>query len=293
MRDSERAGLWFFESIDQVNRAIQGAHELEQMMQDVLDVVLGVFECDRAFLVTTAGRDPTLFFPTVMRTTPAYPRPDAPLPAVPALVAINERVMSSGEPIALGDAELANTGLSEQLAVRSALVTAIHPKQMPPYVLGLHQCSRPRTWARDERELLAEIGERIAVALNALLLVRELRTSESRLAAAEGLAHIGYWELDLATNRVSLSPETRLIFGDIETRDQLRERIHPEDRERVIVGARDQLLAGHVVDEEARIIRPDGAIRIVHSRLQLLRHPDGRPRSFFATAHDVTEERAA
>ncbi|MEP6866378.1 MAG: PAS domain S-box protein [Deltaproteobacteria bacterium] len=295
MRDSAQSGLWFLESIDRVNRAIQGTHELEQMMRDVLDVVLDVFQADRAFLITTPADDPNLFLPTIERTTAAYPGlgDDQPLAPSAAMVAAHVRVMEAREPLAFDERELAGTGLVEHLGVRSLLVTAIHPKQMPPYVFGLHQCSRPRTWSRDERELVAEIGERISVALNALLLFRELRTSENRLAAAEALAHIGYWEIDLATNRLTLSPEARLIFGDVETGEQLRQRVYPEDRDRVTKGRREQLLEGKIVDEEARVERPDGAIRIIHTRIQLLRHADGRPRSFFATSQDVTDERAA
>ena len=43
--------LWHFESMDLVNRAMQGTNDIEQMMKDVLDTLLSVFECDRAFLV--------------------------------------------------------------------------------------------------------------------------------------------------------------------------------------------------------------------------------------------------
>ncbi|HEY6035540.1 MAG TPA: PAS domain S-box protein, partial [Kofleriaceae bacterium] len=255
---------------------------------------LDVFQCDRAFLLTTPANDPALFVPMVERATPAYPGLGGkPLDPSPAMLDAHARVMAATEPLAFDESQLAGTNLVEQLAVRSLLITAIHPKQMAPYVLGLHQCSKARVWTRDERELLAEIGERIAVALNALLLFRELRTSENRLAAAETLAHIGYWEIDLPTNKVTLSPEARLIFGDVQTGAELRERIHPEDRDRVSDGRREQLLEGKIVDEEARVIRPDGAIRIIHSRLQLLRHSDGRPRSFFATSQDVTDEREA
>jgi len=295
MRNSAHAGLWFLECIDRVNRAIQSTHELEQMMCDVLDVVLDVFQADRAFLITTPADDPNLFLPTIERTVPAYPGlgPNRPLAPSPKMVEAHAKVMAANEPVAFGEPELVGTGLTEHMSVRSLFVTAIHPKQMPPYVFGLHQCSRPRIWTRDERELLAEIGERIAVALNALLLFRELRTSEKRLAAAEVLAHIGYWEIDLASNRATLSPESRLIFGDVDTGEQLTQRIHPEDRDRVVVGARDRLLAGELIEDEARVIRPDGAIRIVQSRIQMLRHPDGRPRCLFATSQDVTERRAA
>ena len=35
-----RAQLWFLESLDGIDRVIQGTSDLEQMMGDVLDVVL-------------------------------------------------------------------------------------------------------------------------------------------------------------------------------------------------------------------------------------------------------------
>src|SRR4029434_4521343 len=49
--EERQAHLWFLESMDQVNRAIQGTNDLEQMMSDVLDAVLSILNCDRAWLV--------------------------------------------------------------------------------------------------------------------------------------------------------------------------------------------------------------------------------------------------
>lgn len=45
------AHLWFFANMDQVNRALQGTNDLEQMMSEVLGAVLFIFECDRAWLL--------------------------------------------------------------------------------------------------------------------------------------------------------------------------------------------------------------------------------------------------
>src|SRR4030095_10973159 len=49
--EERQAHLWLLESMDQVNRAIQGTNDLEQMMSDVLDAVLSILNCDRAWLV--------------------------------------------------------------------------------------------------------------------------------------------------------------------------------------------------------------------------------------------------
>ena len=45
------AHLSFLESMDQISRAIQKTNDLEQMMSDVLDAVISIFNCDRAWLV--------------------------------------------------------------------------------------------------------------------------------------------------------------------------------------------------------------------------------------------------
>ena len=50
--DERLAHLRFFESMDQVNLAMQqGTKSLEQMMSDVLDALLSIFDCDRAWLL--------------------------------------------------------------------------------------------------------------------------------------------------------------------------------------------------------------------------------------------------
>src|SRR6202035_1578096 len=70
--EEHRAQLWFLESLDAIDRAIQGTSALEQMMGDVLDVVLATFRCDRAWLVSPY--DPAVGSPQVRieRTRPEY-----------------------------------------------------------------------------------------------------------------------------------------------------------------------------------------------------------------------------
>jgi hypothetical protein len=43
--------VWFPESMDRINRAIQGTSDPERIMGDVLDVVLAIFGCDRTLLL--------------------------------------------------------------------------------------------------------------------------------------------------------------------------------------------------------------------------------------------------
>src|SRR5205085_600933 len=108
-----------------------------------------------------------------------------------------------------------------------------------PYVFGLHQCSRARVWTPQEERLFQEIGRRLADALTSLFIFRNLRQSEARLEEAQRIAHVGYWERDLKTNRVTWSDETYRIFG-LSQEDhhidfaELQALIHPEDRQKML-----------------------------------------------------------
>src|SRR6185312_14153186 len=111
MGDSAPAGLWFLESIDRVHRAVQGTHELEQMMNDVLDVVLDVYQCDRAWLIAPPVQDPTALRPTAERTRPQWPGGLATrrtFTAPPATVLeMHRAVMASAHPLTFNEPELA------------------------------------------------------------------------------------------------------------------------------------------------------------------------------------------
>src|SRR5713101_5626886 len=68
-----QAHLWFLESMNQVNRAIQGTNDLEQMMSDVLEVVLAVFDCDRSWLVYPCDPDAASWKVPMEHARPQFP----------------------------------------------------------------------------------------------------------------------------------------------------------------------------------------------------------------------------
>jgi len=64
---------WMIESMDRVNRAIQGTSDLEQMMSDVLEATLSIFECDRAWLVYPCDPEASSVRHTMHRARPEFP----------------------------------------------------------------------------------------------------------------------------------------------------------------------------------------------------------------------------
>ena len=128
--------------------------------------------------------------------------------------------------------------------------------------------------------------------------VNELRKNEVRLEEAQRIAHFGWWERDFSTNRVLLSDELCRIFGvqpaDIpEWHQRWLNLIHPEDRSRVAEAAATALRGGPRYDVEYRVVRPDGAVRIVHSRGDVTWDDAGKPLRQFGVLQDITELRRA
>ncbi len=75
---SEQAPLWFFENLDHINRAIQdtvvqGSTSPEDMLSVVLDTVLAIFQCDRAWLVYSCDPEAPKWSVPMERTRPDFP----------------------------------------------------------------------------------------------------------------------------------------------------------------------------------------------------------------------------
>jgi len=126
----------------------------------------------------------------------------------------------------------------------------------------------------------------------------EVERSRARLAEAEQVGRLGSWEWDIAENRVRWSDGLFAIYGiDPESfpgrYQPSSERVLAEDRERVDAEVRRALETCEPLALDYRIVRPDGRVRRLHGRAEVIVGPDGRPVRMTGTVQDVTEVRAA
>jgi PAS domain S-box-containing protein len=294
--------LWFLESMDRVNRAIQGANDLPQLMGDVLDAVLSILACDRAWLLYPCDPTAGSWSVPMERTRPEYPgalaqRRDVPA-ETPEAAEVLRAVLASPGPVRFGPG--AEHPLPPEAArafrIQSQIAMALYPKVDRPYLFGLHQCSYPRVWTPEEERLVLEVGRRLADALTSLLLLRDLRESERKLEEAQRIAHVGYWDRDLGSDRINWSDETYRIFGlEPQSRpmtvDETRKLVHPDDWPVVVAAVREALKGGARYNVEYRVVRPGGETRVVHSQGDVTRDEAGEPRRMFGTVQDITERR--
>ncbi|HVZ17525.1 MAG TPA: PAS domain S-box protein, partial [Terriglobales bacterium] len=115
-----------------------------------------------------------------------------------------------------------------------------------------------------------------------------LEKSEASLAAAQRIAHLGSWELDLKnlddlnSNELRWSDETYRIFG-LEprqipvTNDLFFRSVHADDRARIATAIVKALKEREPYDLEHRIILPGGEERYVRGQGEVVYDAHGRP----------------
>ena len=125
-----------------------------------------------------------------------------------------------------------------------------------------------------------------------------LRTSEDRLKRAQEIAHLGSWELDLATDLLTWSDEVYRIFGlqpqeFRATYEAFLERVHPDDRSAVDAAYSDSIRDGRDSYQiEHRIVREDtGEVRLVHEKCEHFRNAAGTIIRSIGMVHDITERK--
>jgi PAS domain S-box-containing protein len=177
--------LQYVESMNKVNRAIQGGSDADSMMSDVLHEVLSIFDCDRAWLFYACDPDATSFRVPMEITRSEYPgakilNVDLPLPS--DMARNLQEALESDDPVTytVGTEKPVNKVSAGQFGVMSMMLVALYPRLDKPWAFGLHQCSYPRVWTQGEKKLFKEIGRRITDSLTSFLILRHLKDSEER-----------------------------------------------------------------------------------------------------------------
>jgi signal transduction histidine kinase/PAS domain-containing protein len=239
-QEEHQAQLWFLESLDAIDRAIQGTSDLEQMMGDVLDAVLVIFRCDRAWLLYPCDPEADSLRVPAERTRPEYIGAlgaGAAIPNEPEVADVSRNLLASDGPVRFdpeSDCALPPE-LAERFGIKSIIGMAVHPKVDKPYAFGLHQCSRPRVWTPHEERLFHEIGRRLADALDTLLMFRDLRESQRKLEASRA---------ELAASRA------RIVTAADETRRRIERDLHDGVQQRLVSLALLQRRAEAIVPPE-------------------------------------------
>lgn len=126
----------------------------------------------------------------------------------------------------------------------------------------------------------------------------ELRNSEARLQLAQAVGRIGTWDWDETNRRAICSESYRELYGldpkgpGHPNPEAWLAQVHQDDRPRVIKAWQAALVSGRL-DNEYRIVRPDGSVRWIVDRGVPIFDAEKQLIRFIGVNVDVTERREA
>lgn len=126
----------------------------------------------------------------------------------------------------------------------------------------------------------------------------KLKNKQFQLAEAQRLTHLGSWDVDFITGKSIWSDEFYRILGvspqtfDATTSSFLK-LIHPDDLDKVQQWIDNTVSGNNPGAIEHRIIRPDGSVRFIHSKGQIVFTEQGKPIRMIGTGQDITESKLA
>jgi PAS domain S-box-containing protein len=125
-----------------------------------------------------------------------------------------------------------------------------------------------------------------------------LKFSQANLVNAQRIAHVGSWEFDFSSQKITWSEELFQIFGldpqgSEPTYSEFLETLLPVDRELLTEKINLAITEGIPYQVEHRISRPDGSIRYIVGRGEAIKNERGEVVKLFGTGHDITDRKQA
>ena len=125
-----------------------------------------------------------------------------------------------------------------------------------------------------------------------------IRTSEKRLQKSQEFANIGTWDWNIETNDLYWSERIAPLFGygkgELETSyDNFLNAVHPDDRQAVGDAVTACVEEGAEYNIEHRVVWPDGAVRWLLEKGDVVRNSDGKPLHMLGVVQDITRAKRA
>ena len=126
-----------------------------------------------------------------------------------------------------------------------------------------------------------------------------LRERETGFKRAQQMGKVGSWEWDIKQNKTIWSDELYHIFGvkpeqfDPNAYESFLNCIYTEDRQLVQETIEKSVIEKKTFRIEYRIVRPDGIVRNIHARGEVVCDETGNPIKMVGTSQDLTERKQA
>jgi diguanylate cyclase (GGDEF)-like protein len=143
-----------------------------------------------------------------------------------------------------------------------------------------------------------QLSHRVLHLLRTSRAFSNLRENQERLARAQRLARLAYWDWDVQSRSLTMSTDLADMLGDAgvlttPTLTQLLECVHPMDRDAVQHCFEEAFATGSAQEIDHRVLLPDRRERVVRLQLEVGFREDGEATQVSGTLQDVTEHKQA
>jgi two-component system CheB/CheR fusion protein len=213
--------------------------------------------------------------------------------------------------------DIDNAGLTDchrdvlaQFQIRANLVIPLLCGNKLWGLVCIHQCAHTRQWQEHEINLIQQIAIQLAIAIQQASLYEQsqqeiadrkqaeelLQKSEISLTEAQRVAHIGNWEFDIETQKITWSKELFLMFGLDSNQSEpsftdYLQMIHADDRIILQQKLEEAISEGISYNIDYRVIQPDGTIRYHEGRGEVEKNLQGQVIRLYGTALDISDRK--
>jgi PAS domain S-box-containing protein len=175
---------------------------------------------------------------------------------------------------------------------------ALIPLRSDDEIVGLLQLNdkRENLLSSDIIKILQGFAASIATAISRDKTIRALEISEQRYNLAQQAANIGSWDWDIKTGELTWSEKIEPMFGFKKgefggTYEAFLNSVHPKDRDFVVKSVNDCMDHKKRYAIEHRIVWPNGTVRWVLERGDVIRDKNDEPRRMLGVVQDITNNK--
>lgn len=126
--------------------------------------------------------------------------------------------------------------------------------------------------------------------------LNEITQNQQLLQEAESIAHVGSWDLEIASNTLYWSDEVFRICGYEPKSFEITfengfQFIHPDERASFLNELKNAIAAKTNYASDVRFVRPDGSIRYIKSKAKIILDKEGKAIRLIGVFHDITEQK--
>ncbi len=218
-----KAHLYFLDAMERINRVTISDDPMDVILNRLLDEILDIFHCDRAWFLYPCDPNATSWQIRLQKNKSQWQEMDLGVnrEMTNDSKRLLENALNSDKPICMniaGDSEFPNQSSTKKYNIKSQMYFPIRPKTDRPWMLGLHHCEFPHFFGEEEVKLFEEITRRISDSLSTLISMQSLRESEERFRTMIEHAPEAIFVLDVDKNRlIDANENVTLLFQSSQT----------------------------------------------------------------------------